>query len=546
MPGQLATLIRSKYPGAYDDLDDATLEAQVLAKYPEYKDLTESKTDTAAPKVDPRSQVRLFGGDGDESLGTTIGRAVRDSPIGMLGTAGEKLYGAFKAHPVESLATAGALAAVPLTGGASAGLLPAIAAAGLGGAGGAGLGIIKRQLDTGVPERPLDVAQEMATQGAYQAAGEGAGGLVARGATALAPKIYGAALGASKTLRTKLPNLVQRGLDEGLAITKRGGEQALELMMASKAKADELVAAAEAAGRFPRIKAREVTKGFKELKPPKGSGSPEVAPKLAEKARQIRAELTPPPALPNITEATLRHPRIPPVVESGDEAFLRAQAELGPLARNVPQSVFRPSASEVRAAAELGPTAVTIPRSVLNPPPVPREPITFVSERVVPPRKPAGLSGKESATLVRRLEQEADAAFAAERKGGAVAGLEPQMKKAMAEGIREAQVTRVGQPLKDANQRTRELYGLADAITDTATKPRQLHNLMSGVIGGGSFAATGDPKALLAGLAYRGLLSPAVMSHGAIGLSQLGKTELAQLLRASLLAKLAATSQGKP
>ena len=35
----LAQLIRDKYPGAYDDLSDADLEKQVVAKYPQYRDL---------------------------------------------------------------------------------------------------------------------------------------------------------------------------------------------------------------------------------------------------------------------------------------------------------------------------------------------------------------------------------------------------------------------------------------------------------------------------------------------------------------------------
>jgi hypothetical protein len=35
----LAQLVRSKYPGAYDDIDDASLEGKVLEKYPQYSDL---------------------------------------------------------------------------------------------------------------------------------------------------------------------------------------------------------------------------------------------------------------------------------------------------------------------------------------------------------------------------------------------------------------------------------------------------------------------------------------------------------------------------
>lgn len=44
MAGPLAGLIRQKFPGEYDDLDDATLERAVLSKYPEYKDLVTPET----------------------------------------------------------------------------------------------------------------------------------------------------------------------------------------------------------------------------------------------------------------------------------------------------------------------------------------------------------------------------------------------------------------------------------------------------------------------------------------------------------------------
>jgi len=47
MPGQLAVKIREKFPGQYDDMDDATLEAAILKKYPDYADLTEESTEIA-------------------------------------------------------------------------------------------------------------------------------------------------------------------------------------------------------------------------------------------------------------------------------------------------------------------------------------------------------------------------------------------------------------------------------------------------------------------------------------------------------------------
>jgi len=40
----LAQMVRAKYPGAYDDMDDVSLENQVLAKYPEYGDLPRTQS----------------------------------------------------------------------------------------------------------------------------------------------------------------------------------------------------------------------------------------------------------------------------------------------------------------------------------------------------------------------------------------------------------------------------------------------------------------------------------------------------------------------
>lgn len=53
MPGKLAGIIRSKYPGAYDDMDDATLETSVLAKYPQYADLAKDDGPQAVSPDEP-------------------------------------------------------------------------------------------------------------------------------------------------------------------------------------------------------------------------------------------------------------------------------------------------------------------------------------------------------------------------------------------------------------------------------------------------------------------------------------------------------------
>lgn len=74
MPGTLAALVRAQHPGAYDDLDDATLESSVLAKYPQYADLAK---DTPAPQ-----QGATAADVGGVALGrATAGVASAASPV---------------------------------------------------------------------------------------------------------------------------------------------------------------------------------------------------------------------------------------------------------------------------------------------------------------------------------------------------------------------------------------------------------------------------------------------------------------------------------
>jgi hypothetical protein len=54
MPGPLAQKIRAKFPGVYDDMDDAALEKAVLSRHPEYADLAE-------PEPAPKEEKSLGG-----------------------------------------------------------------------------------------------------------------------------------------------------------------------------------------------------------------------------------------------------------------------------------------------------------------------------------------------------------------------------------------------------------------------------------------------------------------------------------------------------
>jgi hypothetical protein len=69
MAGPLATKIRAKFPGVYDDLDDATLEAKVLAAHPQYKDL-------ATPTAPEERTLAGFGQNVLKSGGRMVGGLV--------------------------------------------------------------------------------------------------------------------------------------------------------------------------------------------------------------------------------------------------------------------------------------------------------------------------------------------------------------------------------------------------------------------------------------------------------------------------------------
>lgn len=223
MPG-LAAAVRAKYPGAYDDLSDAELEKQVLAKHPEYADLA-----TPTPKwYEPGGDVIL---DNVRSLASLPAKAWRFA----------------SAHPVETGAMAGGIAAVPLTGGAS--LPAAVAAAGLGGAGGAATGMLVKAVrgDADTPQTAGDVLTQMGTQGAIQAATEAGGGLLAKGAELAGRGLYRAALRPAARLTEKYGDLVGAGLDEAAPV---GASRVIRgRLTASKNATTDLAQRADAAGR---------------------------------------------------------------------------------------------------------------------------------------------------------------------------------------------------------------------------------------------------------------------------------------------------------
>lgn len=150
-------------------------------------------------------------------------------------------------HPIAAGATAGALLAVP-TGGTS--LLPAMAAAGLGGAGGAGVGSIVNAAvgNEGGPKTASDVAATMAKEGALAAAGQGvgqiAGNVIGKGAY----RIYKGVLRPSIPLQREFGDIAQTGLNEGAAVSDAGAKKITGRLVASGERGNQMVANAAANG----------------------------------------------------------------------------------------------------------------------------------------------------------------------------------------------------------------------------------------------------------------------------------------------------------
>lgn len=183
------------------------------------------------PMAGPNPELaRLTGGSAPDELARIApvpGRMKAAPAIGAAGLAGAM-----------GLATGGlgAAAAIPLVG--------------LAGAGGAGLGLAAKQtMDTNdAPPTVRGNVEEMATQGALAAGGEGAGRALVAGAKLAAPRLMQSALkptvAVAKEYNTTQRALAQTLLDEGVNPTSAGMAKFQMLLDATN---DEISAAVQAA-----------------------------------------------------------------------------------------------------------------------------------------------------------------------------------------------------------------------------------------------------------------------------------------------------------
>jgi hypothetical protein len=98
MAGPLAQKIRAKFPGVYDDLDDASLEKAILAKYPDYADLAEPE-----PQAEEKS-VGGFLGNVVKSGGRFVGD-IAQTVMHPIDTA--KALGSAVMHPIDTATAIG-------------------------------------------------------------------------------------------------------------------------------------------------------------------------------------------------------------------------------------------------------------------------------------------------------------------------------------------------------------------------------------------------------------------------------------------------------
>lgn len=231
--------IRVRVPGhGVIEFPDGTPQDEMLAALASLSAPQQQQSPTVDAALGTPSTAR---GALTQAIGTLA------APVGGLKTlrmVGRMLSGAKDtavSHPIETGALIGGAAAVPLTGGAS--LVPALAAAGLGGAGGAGLGMIDAAA-TGaepVPSTPTGVVGEMAKQGAIQAGAE-LGGRGARAALKPVGKLfYRYAVGAPASMRAEYPGMYDAGMAKAIPVAGFGEDMAGAAKTASRNAADALV-----------------------------------------------------------------------------------------------------------------------------------------------------------------------------------------------------------------------------------------------------------------------------------------------------------------
>lgn len=222
----LAAKVRAKYPGVYDDLDDATLEQKVRAKFPGvYDDIPSTPVTPAAPAAGPSSVNAAA--DWLPTVGGMVGGMVGKVPGVRMATAA---IGGAAGEGYRQLVTHGAE-------------IPGAVAD------------VARNLFTeptatlqGFKEGAATGAKQAAVQGAIQAAAQGGGEVVGAVASRAPQWLMNRALNLTDKLSREFPNASATMLEHALVVSRGGLEKARALLRAAKTTANAALAKAQAAG----------------------------------------------------------------------------------------------------------------------------------------------------------------------------------------------------------------------------------------------------------------------------------------------------------
>jgi hypothetical protein len=338
---ELVKRVRALHPGAYDDLGDAQLEAAILDKYPQYRDLATPTTGEPAQgsgrlseehrrKLDGSIAKMQANGESENAIRFVVSdfkskyaprlttREAKPEPPSIVDSTLidnpalplplRAMQGALriaKRNPVASAAMiGGTLAAIP-TGGAS--FPVAMAASGLGAAGGAGAAIAGRQLATGTPEPAADTLRTMGTEGALSAIGEGTGRAVGGLLRIAGRGLYRAGLLPDAATLRKFPEVVTRGVETATPVS-RGG-----LKKAVNAKGEALTAkqlALEAADQNVAFRTGQLAQDLHQptaeyARSLRRAGLPDPTPRFADRTAEFIAS-NPPGLTPTEAETIKR------------------------------------------------------------------------------------------------------------------------------------------------------------------------------------------------------------------------------------------------
>ena len=246
------------------------------------------------------------------------------------------------------------------------------------------------------------------------------------------------------------------------------------------------------------------------------------------------------PAVPPIRITT-------PASPDSVDAAIRANLELGSMARNIPTSVFGGVPAEVEAARQLGPLAAVVPRRLLGGGQNVARVTEFGGRPAVAavPKREIGIPLTRAQQLKETAQDAASGAYRTiERGTQKQLSADDLLDAAVAKGLRTGIETRV--PAVAAhNQRSQSLIGVQRALEDALERESNTlgvggaKDMLAMMTGGGAFAAGAGPASIPIAVGTRLLTTPSTGSMGAILLNEASRSGILDgATRAAMIAMM--------